>query len=450
MMQFLWKYIDDLVGKGLEWSIILELLFYASAHLVPMALPLAILVSSMMTLGNLAENNELMAFKSAGVSLLKILKALGIIIIVISIGAFFFTNYVLPVANLQFGGLLWDIKTKKPTFEIYEGVFYNGIDGFSIRIGEKSDNSKGIKDILIYDHTASSSNNIVIKADMGEMISAEDKNLIIIKLYDGYRYEEIRNVRESYRSFPHSRIKFKEYEMRFDLSSFDFSRTNISFFKDHNKMLNMQELGKKADSLENCLVSVSKRVRKMIKPYFYFYKESLIDTLTPNNTGFTNDTFIYNFPKEHRYKIINAAKMKSMTIKHLVENPGKQVENINRSLVRNNMEWHRKLTLSFSVLIVFLLGAPMGAIIRKGGLGMPTVVSIFLFIGYYIIFIVCEKLTKQFVLTPFLGMWLPIFILLPIGLFLVNKANKDSMLLNMEAYLRLLNIIKNFFSKKKL
>ncbi len=264
LMQFLWKYIDDLVGKGLEWYVIAELLFYATATLVPLALPLAILVSSIMTLGNLAEHYEIVAAKSAGISLQRLLKPMFFMAIFISMMAFFFSNYMLPYTNLKMGSLLYDVRQQKPAFYINEGLFYNGIDGYSIKVGSKDKDNSTLSNIMIYDHSSMNGNTKVVVAKKGFMRMSDDEKFLLVDLEDGYAYDEQagKNNLQPTKSQQLLRTKFKTYGFRFDLSSFKLSRTNEDLFKDNFQMLNLVQLENSIDSFD---VELSKRIDESAK-----------------------------------------------------------------------------------------------------------------------------------------------------------------------------------------
>lgn len=248
-MQFLWKYVDDLVGKGLEWYLVAELLFYASSTFVPLALPLAILLSSIMTLGNLGEHYELVAAKAAGISLRKVMKPLVILSVCISLFAFYFSNNVLPVANLKFRSLLYDIKKKKLVFNIKEGIFYGGMEGYTMRIGKKDKDGIRIEDVIIYNHTKSLGNIDVTTAESGKMESTPDGRFIIFTLFNGYNYKDIVNQRGYRTNRPFEITYFDEETRRFDLQSFEMDRTDEDLYKDHYAMLNLEQLNKAIDSL---------------------------------------------------------------------------------------------------------------------------------------------------------------------------------------------------------
>jgi len=448
MMQFLWKYIADLAGKGLEASVVAELLFYATAHLVPMALPLAVLLSSIMAFGGLAENNELIAFKTAGFSLLRLLLPLSVLVLIFSFGSFYFMNKILPQANLKFGALFWDIKTKKPVFEISENVFYNGIEGYSIRVAKKDNNSSNLYDILIYDHTEMSENLIVMRAERGFIQMNEGSNIMTFTLFNGYRYEEMRNTRTAHMTNPHSRLKFSKYMMEFDMSSFNLDRSDIQLFRGNYKMMNMKELTQSIDSVLKEYDKLPDMTRQSTYPYMYILRDSSLTKYKPRPIKLKNDNMILNFDASQRTAIMARATSSARTVYHIVLGPSNLEQMYLGSKIGYEVEYHRKIVISFVILLLFMIGAPMGAIIRKGGLGMPTVVSIILFISFYIISIIGEKLAKETIVAPAFGMWLPVMILLPCAIFLVHKANTDSRLFKVEN-LRI-RFLEKFFSSREI
>ena len=441
LMQFLWKYIDDLVGKGLEWYVITELLFYASATLVPLALPLAILVSSIMTLGNLAENYELVAAKSAGISLQRILQPMFVTALLVCGLAFYFSNYILPYTNLKMGSLLYDVRQQKPALSIKEGVFYNGIDGYSIKIGEKGADNQTLKNVMIYDHSAQRGNTKVIVAKSGKMAMSDDEKFLVVTLYDGHTFEDQQqNKPAASSSNPFLRAAFAKYEIRFDLSTFKLNRTNEELFKDNYQMLNLNQLNYALDSLNRQLDQRKTEMSQSLKSYYSTYRDSALkssDTVTQSFAAF--DTIVD--PAVFENAMGQARNIKSYLMSVADEKDARE-KLINRFAI----EYNRKYTLSIACFILFLIGAPLGAIIRKGGIGMPVVVSIIFFLIFHVISIMGEKFSREGVINPNLGMWLASAVLLPIGLFLLYKATRDSALFDMEAYTK---FAKRFFSKKK-
>lgn len=446
LMQFLWKYIDDLVGKGLEWQVIAQLLFYASATLVPLALPLSILLSSIMTFGNLGENYELVALKSAGLSLQRIMQPLIFLSLFISAFAFYFANNVLPLANLKMGSLLYDVRDKKPALNIREGVFYNGINGYSLRVGKKDKDGKTLYDVLIYDHTGHFGNNKVIMAQRGKMEMSTDKMFLIVSLHNGYSYEE--QLSESDLGAPHPllRSRFQEETIRLDMSGFKLTRTDEQLFKDNYQMLNIKQLDAGIDSLE-----LKKQTRKMdlVKQMADNYYSNVNKYIVKTDSLHSQDTsgnFLSRFPKANREKMFETAISIAQNEKSFVESIINDNTNFDDSIIRHKVEWHKKFTLSFACLILFFVGAPLGAIIRKGGLGMPMVVTVLFFIIFHVLSIIGEKFSKEGVLPVNQGMWLASAVILPIGIFLTYKATVDSALFDMDVYTRTL---KNLFRFKK-
>lgn len=447
LMQFLWKYLEDLVGKGLEWYIIAELLVYASASLVPMALPLAILLASIMTFGNLAERYELVAMKSAGLSLPNIMKWLIIVTIFTSIGAFYFSNNILPVANLKFGALLYDITQQKPGIDLKEGIFYNGIEGFSIRVKKKENGGEILKDIMIYDHTQKSGNTKVILAEKGRMTVTPDKRYMILELENGYSYDDYKADNRS-NEMPFLRSKFKKQIVRFDLSQFKLTRTDEGLFKDHYGMLNMAQLKNAVVDLYVEQINSKTNIQNIVKGnsnYQRYLTDSIYRLSYTSRPEFDTLVYFEKFSKNEKLMIVEGALNAARTAKLYIENLENDLENRLKFINRHNIEWHRKLTLSVACIVLFFIGAPLGAIIRKGGLGMPVVMSVIFFLIFHIISITGEKSAREGVITAFWGMWMASFILLPLGIFLTYKASQDSSLFDIQAYL---DIFKKFKKNK--
>lgn len=430
LMQFLWKYIDDLVGKGLDWIIIFKLMVYVSITLVPLALPLSLLISSIMTFGNLAEHFELTAFKSAGVSLQRVMQPLVITAFAICLAAFYFSNYVLPIANLKMNALLYDVRQQKPALLIKEGVFYNGIDGYSIRIGSKNKDGNTLEQIMIYDHSKNRGNTKLILAESGKMVMSEDERYLLLTLYKGSSFEELEDKPEK-STKPFMRTEFEEQLVRLDLSSFKMTRTNEQLFKDNYQMLNLKQLSYSSDSIQRTITD------KQNDLYNSLVMSLSIDS-TKNakarDTKFMNKVFLENLPPDRRKFISTTALYAARNIKSILETNIVDKEIKSRSLAKHRIEWQRKFTLSFACLILFFIGAPLGAIIRKGGLGMPIVVSIIFFVIYHVISISGEKFAREGVIPPWKGMWLSSMLLLPIGIFLTYKATTDSALFDWELY----------------
>lgn len=436
VMQFLWKYVDDMVGKGLPWYTILELLFYASASLVPLALPLAVLLSSIMTFGNLGEFNELTAIKSAGVSLKKLLFPLAMLMIFLAGLAFYFSNVLLPIANLKFGALLYDIREQKPSMQIKPGVFYNGIEGYSIKVGSKNIETNELFDLVIYNHTAGRGNVQLIKAKAGTMEVSPNGHYMRLSLTNGKSYEEMLDG-SSGKFKPHNVTTFEEQEVFFDLSGFKLNRTDEKLFKDHHAMLNVFQLNKGIDSLNGNLYKRAFEIAGFINQYYTVLKDTQEYAQLPQVQLPVSSTHLDSFSAQTKIAILQESITNIQSLRGYTELLRVDVEVKSQTIRRYFVEWHRKFTLSIAVLVLFLVGAPLGAIVRKGGLGMPMVLSIGGFLIYHITSMIGEKMVVEGQIQPASGMWLSTAVLLPIGVFLMVKANNDSKLFEFDTYKKL-------------
>lgn len=448
LMQFVWKYIDDFVGKGLEWHLILELMFYVSVTLVPMALPLAILLASIMTFGNLAESYELTALKSAGMSLQKVMKPLTITTVLMAIGAFLFANYVLPVANLKMGTLLYDITHQKPSLDIKEGIFYKGIQDFTIKVAKKDASKNTLYNILIYDHTQRQGNNKVVMAKEGNMKMSADENFLLITLKNGNSYEEV--VSQNNKGFkPLTRTSFKEETIVMDMRDFKMIRTDESLFKDNYQMMNVTQLDNEIDTLKKdeqerkvaVILQVTKNCNLLSDTVFKVSEKN--DSLTEVMLTKKNWMDVYTFDEKKRIfeNALNLARTNQSYMNINALSAKNAIETVNRYKI----EWHKKFTLSFACIVLFFIGAPLGAIIRKGGVGMPAVVSVCFFLIFHVLSITGEKSAKEGVWDAWQGAWMATIVLLPIGIFLTYKATRDSALFDLDAYLM---PIKKLFNRK--
>jgi lipopolysaccharide export system permease protein len=462
LMQFLWKYVDDLVGKGLEIKVLAEMLFYASFGVLSYAFPLAMLLASIMAFGSLGENYELVAMKSSGISLISIMKPLFFIAVIITAIAFYFANNILPHTNLRFTTLLWSVKQQRPELVLQEGVFTNEMDGYSIRVGSKDKKTNMLRDLLIYDHTGNKTNESVTVADSGFLRITEDKKFMVLNLYNGVNYSEEKSSRSGRRSnqnYPYRRDKFDEQTIRVKVRNFEFNRRDEAIFRNTYRMLNINELRFMEDSLgsdyykrlKNFMMEirlnslVTQRVYNMMTPE---------DSLKRNLVAEADSVFDFNayFDSQNNWvkaEIANSALENVRNNVQILNMHDDQLYNRKKYLNRYSMERHRKYTLSFAVLIFFFIGAPLGAIIRKGGLGMPVVVSILLFIAYYIISMTGEKSAREDVWDMFTGMWFSSFVFLPVGIWLSYKAARDAALMSAETYTRILGKLRleNLFEK---
>ncbi len=434
LMQFLWKYVDDIVGKGFEWYTILQLMFYASATFVPLALPLAVLLASLMTFGNLGEHYELVAMKAAGISFRQAMFPLLLFIVLLSGMALYFSNYVLPIVNLKYGTLLFDIREKKPALNINEGVFYSELQGYVIRVGKKDKDGVTIRDVMIADHTEDMGNINVTVADSGRMETMGNKPpILVFTLYHGYNYYEPSSHPNDAITKPMQRTKFDEETRRIDLSELNMIKSKEDLFKDNYQMLNLSQLSHEKDTL------VMKYVERQAQAYDYYMKSfhyfNTIDSSKydkKRDTVKLKDVFITNFTKGEQKKFVEIALNSARSVSQQTEYIEKELDVKREVIARYNIEWNRKFTLSIACLILFFIGAPLGAIIRKGGLGLPVVFSTLLFIIFHVISMMGEKSAREGVLSAAQGMWLALWIYLPVGVLLMYSATTDSKVLNLE------------------
>lgn len=434
-MMFIFKYIDDFVGKGLGAGVLSELFFYFSLTTIPMALPLAILLSSLMTFGNLGEHFELTALKSAGLSLQQIMKPLIVFIALLSVFAFYFSNNILPYTNLKAGSLLYDVRESKPALLFKDGVFNNSIDGFSIRVNKKDKDGRTMHDILIYDHRALHGNTTVVSAKSGVMQETKDHMFLVLTLKDGTSYKEMADNPTELKSHPLIRDKFEERVLRFDLSEFQMSRTNEELFKSNAQMLTLSQLETAVDSVQSKNEKRKMDFGHQLQQSYYTRSSDWYDKVEKKKAQFVAGDSFAKLSKEQKISTLEIAANIARSAKAYCESVANDYENENFSVVRYKIEWHRKFTLSIACLVLFFIGAPLGAIIRKGGLGMPVVVSVLFFITFHILSITGEKLAKEGSLPPWQGMWIATTVLLPIGVYLTYKATSDSNLFDINVYL---------------
>lgn len=456
LMQFLWQWIEDFIGKGLEISVMAKLLFYTSVTFVPMALPLAILLSSLMCFGNMGEYYELVAMKASGISVWKVMRPLLYFSIVMSIMGFFFSNNVLPYANLKMSSMLYDVSRKKMTLEIPEGVFYRGIDKYVIRVGKKGDDGKSLYEVMIYDHTADKGNVMVTVADSGYMAMTPSQREMIFTLYDGYNYSEVVDDKEYRNRRPFQKMSFKRQIITFDMSQFDLGHTDEDAFKSHQNMMNIKQLNYSIDSLSRMYVKDKGRfVENSFKRYqnmnsgldaFTDFDDRTQRRMGDAVADDTIETFkwplVSNFDAKARKSVIDMAVSTTSNLQNNVMVNQKDFERRDLNIRKHQQVLHTKFTLSVACLLFFFIGAPLGAIIRKGGLGMPVVVSVVFFVIYYVISITSERVAVSGDMPVFLGAWLSSIVLFPIGFFLSFKATTDSALLDVESW-------KKIFKKNK-
>lgn len=449
MMQILWKYIDDLVGKGLDILTLLEFLVYASATLVTLAMPISILLSSIMTFGKLGENFELVAIKSSGISLLRFMRPLLIVSIFLSGIAFLFANNIAPVANLKFARIYYDIYQKSPAFDLRPGVFYNGFTGYSIKVAEKKQDSL-LTDVIIYEQSNSPIDN-TIYAEAGKMILSNDKNFLEFHLNDGHRYSEEYDYDPQKVEFV--TLGFESYTKLFDMRQLNMSKTSDSLFMNNIRMKSMRQLTEDMDSLRKVPDSMTRNLRKNLSSYVkidYFRDTPVQKSATVPIIGAVSDssTFESLIPDSLKVILRSSAISRLNSMQNMVAGSTAQYKEIRSEMVMNGMERNKKVSISIACIVLFFIGAPLGSIIRKGGLGMPLVMALIFFMIFYLLSIFGEKFAKDQIVSPFFGLWLPVIVLTPVGFFLTYKAMHDSRLFNKEFYYRLGKKIRQFTFKR--
>lgn len=500
VLQFMWLYIDDMVGKGLDTLTILQLLLYLSATMVPLALPLAVLLSSIMTLGNLGETYELVAIKSAGISLLRFMRPLFAVTVLITLVAFYFNNSILPFANLRMNTIKYDIIVTKPALNIKEGVFYDKIEGYVIKIGKKEKDDSTIRNVVIYEQNQNGLQDDIIVADSGKMIVTSDQRTLNFVLQSGTLYREKGDRTNVGTEFV--RMSFKQYKKVLDLTSFKMNRTDDSAFRNNYQMRTLVELGHIIDSLQKANEVRRQRVTGDLKVSMKF--SAYLDTtgwemaekplvLSAAHNAHTlprnaYDTFLISesvardsitkawtaarsskdsatrakakalktapdpvfadlLPDSARIPVLDRAIATVNSAKVNLDQPALLYSNEENNLRQHEIAWHEKITLAVACLVMFLIGAPLGSIIRKGGIGLPLVFAVVFFVIFFLLTNFGKKFVGQAVMTPLAGMWMPTYVLTPVGLFLIYKALNDSQLFNKEFYFRLTKKIRPLFTR---
>lgn len=438
VMQFFWKYIDDLMGKGLELSIIIELIIYVSASLLPLALPLAMLLSSIMTVGNLAEKNELTALKSSGMSLFRILRPLIIVCLLISAFTFYFANFVIPIANYKWRSLIYDIQETKIAMLLSPGTYSQQIDNYTIKVKTIENNT--FHDITIHDM---SSPDLVktIKAEQGEMFKADTGSAIILQLKNGSAFEETdlkavlrKGTGQDADYFPQKRYTFESAVFKINVNGFDFKKNDDDLFKNDYEMYNVFQLNDVVDSVVKHKERINLNFVKKAKETSLFYQYR--DTIARENEV-ADSTILSPVIYQKQFlslkdldpdQLKNAYSTTINSVRTAYEQLDSQVSFLNmftRNLTSYYIEFHRKFALTVAIIILFFIGAPLGAIVRRGGFGAPVVIAALLFMVYFVLISIGDSLADQGVTSPAFGMWMPSFVMLPFAVLLMYSASND-------------------------
>ena len=532
LIQYLLKYFDDFIGKNLGVLVFGELIFYFSLNMLQAALPLGVLVASLMTFGNLGEYSELSAIKSAGISLIRILRPIFIFILFLSLGAFYFNNYAIPEVNLRAYSLLYDIKQTKPALDIKAGVFYNGIPNYSIKAGRKLNDGKTLLDVIIYDHTVKKGNKAVILADSCVMYTFMNERYLQLELYNGNYYIEEHKANNDIDQL--YRTKYYKMNIVFSLSSFDLRRRKKELFQNNKQMKNIAELSQDIDSFQIQMNQAKENFLRRGMSRFYYHKvnknlgainidtqkrmnflkagifswtmpfdqrlrkqkeiqsnldmmeilfpkrKKIIDSITENEKKQVTETnkTLKTYRKSFLVRSINIEKINLDTLsleyldryisdyandnlmyqdalnaaRHLKVNIGSMKSKLYYLQKNTNqfiIEKHKKYAQAVACILMFLIGAPLGAIIKKGGLGVPVIIAVFFFIIYFVFMSIGEKSSKEGALDPYIAAWLSDLILLPFGLFFLRQAKIDARLFEIDIYQEgLKNIFRKIVNKK--
>lgn len=446
LMIFIFTYIDEIAGKGVDTFTLIQMFGYVFMTFLPAAMPLAVLLSSIMTFGNLGETYELASMKSAGLSLLAIMRPLLLLIVGLACFCFFYNNFTLPLIHLKAAQLVYNVRASKPAFNLKESVYYNGIDGYTIRIGKKDEDGITVHNVLIYDHTAGLGNVAQTYAKDGEISMSKDGRFLTFKLQNGTHYQQPLEEPRQQVTRPNMIMHFKEQNVRIDLSSLKMENYTEEFFKGKAEVLNLRQLSSYRDSSEKYRAQGYKQTYEQFVTQ-YFFQKSLVQS--ERNKKDTSQLALANLLKmqsqlKRKNTYDNALNMARSAQSFLESKSNEEFEQ-KTAKAEYQVEWHKKFTVSFGCIFLFFVGAPLGAIVRKGGFGMPVVISIFIFILYYVVNITLEKMVIEGKLNVIPGMWTPQFIFLPIGLWLSYRAANDSPLFDISGYPR---FFAKLFAKK--
>ena len=444
-MQFFWKFVDELVGKGIEWYVLAKVMLFAATTFVPMALPIGILLSSLITFGNMGERYELVALKASGISLLRLFTPLIVFVLAITCLSVYFSNNVLPKTNLKFQSVFYDIRHQKLAFNLVEGVYYDGIDGYVIRVNKKDDDGRTLHGIMIYSHPNNTPNNEVTIAEWGKMDIDDETSTLILTLYNGYNYDDSYGNSKKFQR-PFKRIEFDQEVIRFDLSQFNLQKSDESIYKTNYKNLNRQDLQANIEHVDSVLKSKVEVYDSLSTAKFELIKSNASVDNCPDTArcDYLKRPILSHFEKEKHDEIVSEALNYATRDQTLASSKYSTLDYNSQLLRKYEAEQQSRYAIAVACFVLFLVGAPLGAIIRKGGLGLPLVLAVGIFIMYYIIFTSGQKSVIEGSLNPIFGLWLANIITFPIGLFLTIKANSDSPVMDLDYWNKIVLKIKAF------
>ncbi|HSZ24887.1 MAG TPA: LptF/LptG family permease [Cytophagaceae bacterium] len=454
LVQTILKYIDELVGKDIGFVTFLELIFYFSLNLFPVCLPLAILLGSLIAFGNMGEHNELTAIKSSGISLVRIFRPVFILVLFLTVFVFWFNDKIVPLANLKAYSLLYDLRHKKPALDIKEGTFYNGLPGYSIKVSKKYPDDKSLKGLIIYNHAENRGNIQVIVADSGQMYTFHNNKYLAIELFKGYDYsEQIDQTSNTLHPRKFVRSNFLKSKICFNLTSFDLKKTEEGLFRNNRIMRNITELDKDIDSMKTLVDSVTTTSKVGYKSLYFFAntKEFIAKKVisVPSDSFNIDSLFKANSSSPIKLSILNKAANQARTIKAYTSSQNDRIAWIKREKKVFMIALQQKFTQAIVCILFFMIGAPLGAIIKKGGLGVPMIICIIFFVIFYIITMTSEKWVKETENSSvYLAIWSPLLVLLPFGLFFLRQARNDSKVFDTDIYLVFWGKLIKFFKEK--
>lgn len=437
-------YLDDLIGKGLGGWVLIQFFVYSFLSFIPAALPLAVLLSSIMTFGSLAENYELAAMKSAGLSLFRIIRPILVFIVFLAGFTFLFNNFILNQLTLKSASLLYDIRQSKPTINLKEGTFYSQLQGYNLRVGKKGKDGHTLKNIIIYDHSMGMGNNVQIYADSGTMKTSADTSFLEIRLLNGTRYEDILQDERQKKTRPMMQLNYDELDVNIDMTDFKMKRTDEELFKGHPEMMNVWQIDRELDTFNLKINGKYKALDNQFKNYFLARTNhtAALKQAPQRVADFYGRLSAADFKRcvENSQNLVRSSSGYIDSV--IDEINGQKIQRIDYVI-----DWHKKFSVSFACIVLFFVGAPLGAIIRKGGLGLPVVVAVIFFLLYYVVSITYERLSIEEVYTPVFGMWFPLLMFLPFGIFLTYMAATDSALFDKSVYLQPFKKLAQLFSK---
>lgn len=437
MMQFLWKYVDELVGKGLELDILAQFFFLSALTLIPLSLPLAILLAALMTFGNFGERYELLSMKAAGIPLLRIMRPIAVMCLILGLTSFYFQNVIGPKAQKQLWTLLVSMKQKSPEVDIPEKVFYSDIEGYNIYVNKKDRETGILEDVLIYNFSDGFENARIIWAEEGKLELTADKKHLYLHLYNGELFENLKSQNIDSKNVPYRRETFIEKHSLIDFDA-EFNMVDGSFLNRRSDIKNMNELTATIDSLTTYTDSVGRAMYNEIMASTYknndLSKSDSIKIKEQNLTYINTDSIFRSLSSDEKLKTLSSTERRMSSISSDWSMKSFVTQDNDKSIRSHTSDWHKKITLSFACVFFFFIGAPLGAIIRKGGLGMPVVISVLMFILYYIIDSGATRVAKSGEMNIILGTWMSSLVLAPLGAFLTYKSNKDSVVFNIDVY----------------